>query len=160
MTLPLMEPVVLAPPPCANASVDASSNAGSTATSKWNLRRFMNSSLSRAFRSSEPSTRIITLTAHLEQQSFSVQQTIQVLVRWSVETAGFGMSETDRTVRTVRTVRTDHTVGASDEAEREGVSRTRPVVSGECVLPEKGLRRSDVRCLLWSGCAESASTRS
>src|SRR5262245_39457518 len=93
MTLPLMEPVVLAPPPCANASVDASSNAGSTATSKWNLRRFMNSSLSLAFRRSEPSTRVVTLTAHLEQHSLSVQPTIQVLVRWSVETAGFGMFE-------------------------------------------------------------------
>ena len=41
-TLPLMEPVVLAPPPCANAWVDAS-RATSTAATRWNHRRFMNS---------------------------------------------------------------------------------------------------------------------
>src|SRR5207244_5230839 len=44
-TLPLIEPVVLAPPPCANACVDASRQAASTATTKTNPRRFMNALL-------------------------------------------------------------------------------------------------------------------
>src|SRR5256885_2565164 len=44
-TLPLIEPVVLAPPPCANACVDASRHAASTATTRWNPRRFMNALL-------------------------------------------------------------------------------------------------------------------
>src|SRR5260221_6676815 len=43
-TLPLMEPVVLAPPPCANACVEASRQTANTATTKWN-RRFMNALL-------------------------------------------------------------------------------------------------------------------
>src|SRR5438876_11746691 len=43
-TLPLIDPVVLAPPPCANACVEASRHAASTATTKWNPRRFMNAS--------------------------------------------------------------------------------------------------------------------
>src|SRR5436190_10631396 len=44
-TLPLIDPVVLAPPPCANACVEASRQAASTATTKWNPRRFMNALL-------------------------------------------------------------------------------------------------------------------
>src|SRR5262245_14725208 len=40
-TLPLIEPVVLAPPPCANACVAASRHAAS-ATTRWNPRTFMN----------------------------------------------------------------------------------------------------------------------
>ena len=43
-TLPLIEPVVLAPPPCANACVEASRQTASTATTKRNPRRFMNAS--------------------------------------------------------------------------------------------------------------------
>src|SRR5437762_6056056 len=44
-TLPLIEPVVLAPPPCANARVDANRQAASTATTRTNPRRFMNALL-------------------------------------------------------------------------------------------------------------------
>src|SRR5436309_1963681 len=44
-TLPLIEPVVLAPPPCANACVDASRQAASIATTRTNPRRFMNALL-------------------------------------------------------------------------------------------------------------------
>src|ERR1051325_7524476 len=43
-TLPLIEPVVDAPPPCANACVEASRHTASTATTRWNPRRFMNAS--------------------------------------------------------------------------------------------------------------------
>src|SRR5215831_17078015 len=44
-TFPLIDPVVLAPPPCANACVDASRHAASTAPTKTNPRRFMNALL-------------------------------------------------------------------------------------------------------------------
>src|SRR4029077_19526739 len=44
-TLPLIEPVVDAPPPCANACVEASRQPASTATTNWNPRRFMNALL-------------------------------------------------------------------------------------------------------------------
>src|SRR5437762_7285318 len=44
VTLPLIDPVVLAPPPCANACVEASRHPASTATTIWNPRRFMNAS--------------------------------------------------------------------------------------------------------------------
>ena len=40
-TLPLIDPVVLAPPPCANACVDMSRQVASIATTKCNPRRFM-----------------------------------------------------------------------------------------------------------------------
>src|SRR5476649_1634905 len=43
-TLPLIEPVVLAPPPCANACVEASKQTASAATTKYS-RRFMNALL-------------------------------------------------------------------------------------------------------------------
>src|SRR6516162_3056697 len=39
-TLPLIDPVVLAPPPCANA-VDASRHPASTAKTRWNPRHFI-----------------------------------------------------------------------------------------------------------------------
>src|SRR5580704_3593957 len=44
LTLPLIEPVVLAPPPCANAD-DAIRHAAITATISWNPRRLMNALL-------------------------------------------------------------------------------------------------------------------
>src|SRR5471030_231266 len=53
-TLPLIEPVVDAPPPCANACVEANRHTASTATTKWNPRRFMNASSFRDTRTVQP----------------------------------------------------------------------------------------------------------
>src|SRR5437867_8368667 len=53
VTLPLMVPVELAPPPRANADV-ASRQAASTATTNWNPRRLMNALLLQSTRRNNP----------------------------------------------------------------------------------------------------------